>query len=391
MGLGSIGQVGGALFLAAVACAPRHEQRSATEAPTRVEIPVASGADSPALPEAPPPATLPEIVEPKAPACRFSASSWSSRGSLRLDDGMTPFASVLSVPTAISLPPGPARAAVGTFDDGEVLVRGLLPAAEVSIFLARPRVLSGFLVPKGHAPVRWSNGAAGELRVAVDAKGWLASPEIVEDAVPCADFDLSPAYFPARELLTKQKRLPEKLVQSSGAVLSTTSGGSAAAALLGGQRVEVLEARQGSVRLLIDAPKLLVFGWVRAQDLRPAAPSSSRGRLGGSHRTRRPAMRGGRTCLRDLSLVAEVGERRARVGVLRAGTRFDPVASEPDPAKDTGAPPPRHSRSADRLRQIQLPRTRWLVLGEDAHLAVFEDELRACEKAPESPPPPRDP
>ncbi|MBK7579584.1 MAG: hypothetical protein IPI67_05185 [Myxococcales bacterium] len=377
-----IPRIGGlALGLTAACAAERGPAHRAPVGP-RLEIPAAASAGPPA-PAAPAPSqALPEVLEPAATACRFNAKSWGFE-SLRLADGETGFATAYAAPVEIFVPPGAPHTSVAVIDDGEVVLKGVVPAGELLLYAKKATALGGFLVPKFHVPLRWMGGAAGKLRVGVDAKSRLASPEVVEDDIACAELDLLAASFSARELITKRAHLPEKLVLRQGAALTTAIGETPPASLLSGLRAEVLETQRGSSRILIDAASFILFGWVDSADLGPAPPVNQFGRLGGRHRTRLPMISGGQTCARDLSLIAEVGEVRSRVGSLRAGTRFQPLFAPPEPMDETGAPPPRRSQRRARVVAVQLPRTRWLRLAEGARLSVLEDELRECERAPD--------
>ncbi len=372
-----------ALVLAMLACTPALEPASGAPPPrAKLEIPPPVPSEAP-QPEAPAAvAGTPEIREPESPACRIPEPSWSFDALRLAEDGVV-FAGVSRAPTTVVLPSGEPRAATAVFDDTQVLLRAIVNPNELALFAGEAAALRGFLVPKPSTRLRWSGGHPGALRVGVEAKSVLAWPALVEDELGCEKIALNKASFVARELVTKRAQLPERIVTRSGAELSVAPGDAAVAGLRDRLRVEVVQTEGTQSRVLIEDPSFSAFGWVHSADLGPAPLLNGHGRLGGSHRTIAPSIRGGRSCLHDLSLFGEIGEERARIGVLRKGSPFFVEAPRTEPEPDTGAPPARGAYRATRYVSIRIPRARWLTLGEGARLLVPEDEYRECDvKAP---------
>lgn len=370
--------------LLAGACTPAEPAPPPKAPPAKLEIPVATaGAEAtPEVAEAPPPA-LAEVREPDQVACRVVEQAWSY-DSLRLKDGGAVFAKVYGAPTALALPAGAPGAGTAVLDDKSVLVRGVVAKDDVKLRMRQALALRGFLAPKPRLELIWSGGGDGKLRVGVDASSDLTWPERVEDDVACDKLSLNVNDFDPRLLVTKQAKHPEREIARDGAELAETRGGDAVARLRDGRRVELVQAQGKHSRILVDEPRYVLFGWVASADLRqPGAGlgyGTGYGRLGGRHVSRR----GGRVCARDLTLVAELGQERAVVGVLRKDARFvveeAPALAAPEPT----ARKPRHER---RFLPISLPLTRWLSLLEGARLLVPEEEFKECDPPPAPPSP----
>jgi hypothetical protein len=179
-------------------------------------------------------------------------------------------------------------------------------------------------------------------------------------------------------VITKKKKLPELVVRTAGAPLALEPGGPAVAGLKAGSPAQVLETQKGATRVLIDAFGYAIVGWVDSSALGNGF-GVGYGRLGRRHVYRRSGWSRGKICDHDLELVAEVGATRVRVGLIKAGARFD----APDPAKaaDPDGLPPRRSRRERSWRRVAFPQLRWLRLENKARLIVDEAELSTC--APE--------
>ena len=363
-----------ALAALALGCARPEPAPPPKTALPKVEIPEAVATSEPEPLTTEPPVALAEVTEPKQVACRIAEAGWAA-ASLRLRAGGVVFAKVTNAPTTLVVPAGAPAAATAVLDDQQVLVKGIVDKDELRFHPRVALVFAQFLIPKPRVKLAWLSSAAGKLRFGIDTG--LRSPERAEDDLPCEKLGLNLADFDARAMLTKQAKLPEKVAARDDVELSDTRGGPVLARLAAGERVEVVQVQGKHSKILIDASEHLVFGWVASADLAPPGAAlgygTGYGRLGGSHYT----LLRGRTCARDLTLIVEIGDERAKVGTLRKGAQFE-AQTPPEPA-DTGEPPPRRGRAVEqRFVSVRLLRSRWLSLDEKARLLVPEDEYKEC-------------
>ncbi|MFO0567577.1 MAG: hypothetical protein U0263_18105 [Polyangiaceae bacterium] len=372
------------LFLASLAFLPACSgNRSAAPEPQRaaaaVDIPEATEAHPEPTPAEVPGDVLPdELQEPALVACRLGDASFSST-LVRLETRGKPFAILNRAPSTLLFPEGAAKSGVIVVDDGSVVLRGVLDAGDVELYAASPTILARFLVPRPGTRLAWVSGDNGGLRVSISTRESLEWPDLVEDRVPCDKLSLRVQSFTARQAVTQAQKFVERETAAAGAGLAVEPGVAPAGKLRPKERVSVIETSGSFSRILFEDSKLVAFGWVPNQNLVAAPPRVGHGRLSGSHRTLPRIVREGRTCSRDLSLWAELGERRLRIGLVRGGTRFAEQA--PAPTAEPGLPPPRGSRSEPRYIGIRLPLTRWLELTEDAKLLVPEAEHSECAAA----------
>jgi hypothetical protein len=343
--------------------------------PTRIEIPPAAaasaGAETSPLDAVP---TLPVVHEPASVACRIVEKQWSL-SNLLIRQGGPAFASVTNAPVTLVMPAGAPAAPTAVFDDGQLIVRGFAREADVTMRAARAHALAGIVVPKPSAVLTWLGGAVGSLEVGVDASELLVSPELVADHMPCERVGLNAAGYSARELVTPRKNLPEREVTRAGAELSVERESTASARLRQGVTVEVVEVRGLHTRILVDSQSFVLFGWVASADLGPRRSGTGYGIGLGRLGSRSSSARGNRKCVRDLTLVAEVGGERAKVGVIRKATLFSSL--EPPAAPPGADPPGRRERMA--LVQVSVPQARWLKLADDAKILVPLSELSDCD------------
>jgi hypothetical protein len=327
---------------------------------------------APPLPEK----RLPEVREPTSVACRVRDFSGSVE-KLRLRAGGPVFATLVRAPVSLALPTGAPAPATAVMDEGLLVVRGVIDTADVRLYLRQPTVFRGFLLPKARTLLTWAKGNAGTLTLSVSAKSVLVDPGIVEDLIPCEKLALTPQSFEARDVVTKRTGLSELGVARDAAPLSGAPGGEVLAELRAATLVKVVETKGNATRILIDQPGYYAFGWVRSADLAKPTHLAGYGTGYGRSSRTRGTIRGGRVCLRDLTLIAEVSGERALVGTVRKGMFFD--LDEPEPEEPADGPPPRGRRARQTHVPIQLPRARWLRVAEGAHLLVPADELAECD------------
>lgn len=371
---------GGWLSLLLVACAHTAPAPKPEPAATKIEIPEPTGSADPEPSQAAAPTGPAEVREPDNPACRIAEKRWTL-DALRLTEGGASFTKIESAPGTLVLPAGEPRGPTAVFEDGMVVLRGVIDRKDTRVYPRTSMTLGGFLVPMPRVAFQWLGGSPGRLRLGVDAKAVLAEPSRVDADVSCDALSLNVSEFAARDVITKRTNLQEKSVVQDGAPLAEARGGPALARLKNGTRVAIVEVRGPDTKVLVEGDGYFVFGWVPSADLRWPPLGIGHGIGLGRIGRRYVSARGGRTCARALTLLAEVGSERAVVGTLKKGTALH-LVDEAAPAADGGEPPPRGKRAEPRFQRITLPQVRWLVLEEKARLLIPEDEWKECATPP---------
>jgi hypothetical protein len=323
-------------------------------------------------PELAPPSApeLAEIREPENVACSIAASDWR-HAMLRLSTKGPVFAHIDVAPARLVVPVGDApEAFTAVLDDGQILVRGIVPASEAEIYLRKFRLLGGFAAPLASSGLAVVAGKSNALTVGVDASDVLDSPGNVKEDLACDAFAINIARFDARDSITKRAKLPEKGVGQNGAALAKSPGGEAVAKLKPDVTVSVLETRGASSRVLVESSASWIVGWVATKDI-GNAPSHGVGVGYGTGRGLRGAPMGLTLtkCPHDMDVIVEVvGDRveAAKVGILHAGAHFRVARSEGT------------ERSAGPRLPIELPTNIWLTLEKNARLTVPSSALQDC-------------
>lgn len=349
-------------------------------APTKIEIPGPTASTDPDPSPAVAAPVVPEVREPANAACRIAEKAWSV-GALRLTEGGASFGQAVSAPTTLVLPAGQPRAPTAVLEDAMVIVRARIDPSDARVFPRTRITLGGYLVTKPNVSFQWLGGAAGRLRLGVDATAVLSEPQRVEADVSCDALGLNTSQFTARDLITQRTNLPEKRVARDGVGLALERGGAAVARLKAGGRVEIVEVHGADSKILYDGDGYFVFGWVPSADLHLPPVGIGHGIGLGRLGRRYSSSHRGRTCARDLSLLIEVGSERALVGTVKKGASFL-LVEEGAPATDGGEPPARGRRTEPRYQRIALPLVRWLLLDDKARLLIPEDEWKECAAPP---------
>lgn len=340
--------------------------RSPVPPPTSVLVPIATAPDAPLPAVVEAPAALPaEIREPTEVACRIPGVAWTS-DQLRLRPGGPRFARAGRVARATVVLPvvsNPSEA-IAVVDDGLVLVRAVLALEDVYLYAPKPTALLGIVTPARHTELRWTGSTPGSVRVALDTKGVLRSPDPFLADIACTALAIVISDYDARASITRNKQLPKRDVITDGAALAPAPRATPVAELHAGIEVELVETRGAEARILTEHRSLVVSGWVSRKDLGPAARrrySSGYGRLDErNYKFNSPSLM---HCPSALSLFVELGAERVKVGVIHENSGFRVLEDQAE---------------AEAWREIELPESRWLVMEKNARLLVEAVQLRAC-------------
>lgn len=294
------------------------------------------------------------------------------------------FAEARAAPASVLLPvTDKAEYATAVLDDGQVVIRAVVESADLPIFASAPiagkgpTTLLGVVVPRAGAVMRWEAAAGDRATVSIRALPVVREPAPVADQVACESIGVVPIDFDARAWITKRAKLPTRWVAGAGASLQQDLRAKPAAVLAAGVEVELLEVKGKMSRILCEAPSVLATGWVPSVDLTSQAQGAYGYGTGRGTFGRTVARFHGDTCSRDLPIVAEMGEQRARVGLVRAGTSFRIVAHGAADSHDAVAPP---SEPAPRWVRVELPLQTWLLLDPAARIVVAADDLARCSR-----------
>jgi hypothetical protein len=298
-------------------------------------------------------------------ACRIEGADWySDQLRLRVDGPRFARANQVHASIVVPITNGPV-AATAVMDDGHVLVRAVLARADVHLHAPKPAALLGIVTPVAHANLIWSRSSVGAIRIALDARTFLKSPDPFEADVPCIDLAIVGTSYNARESITKRNNLPKRDVTRDGAPIAATPGGATAAELRSGVQVELIEARGAQSRIIAEDGSYVLSGWVASKDLGPPLTAAlgygygtGTGRL---HATRRSDLM---HCPSAVGLFVEQGSELVKVGAIHNDAGFQPKIDATAVESD--------------LREIQLPESPWLTMDPSARLVALASELREC-------------
>ncbi|MBI3202983.1 MAG: hypothetical protein HYZ29_15700 [Myxococcales bacterium] len=342
-------------------------------APVAAPPAVASVAVPPTRPEAPAPtataAAAPapptEIREPTNVACRLVEKAWNA-SKLRLRADLPSFGFVQGAPTTLLLPTGDKPTeAIAVMDDGSILIRAVIPEAEVRFFMPKPTALLGILTLESDMPAYWVSATSGTVRVGFVASE-LLSPQPLETDLACENVGLIETQYDARASITKQKKLPKRETARDGVEIFANAKGRPTATLKGNIQVEIVEQKGSAVRVLIDGNGYFVSGWVAKNDL-----VTSQGWLGAGYGKGAGFARGvGKLqsytqCKADVPLYVEQGQERIEVGLIHKGAGF-----HPKPGADPDA----------KYLTFELPASTWFWIDKSARLVVEAASIQSCSR-----------
>ncbi|MRG96156.1 hypothetical protein [Polyangium spumosum] len=335
------------LLLASCAAAPLP-----AEPPLLVNPPppvAAAPPADPAPPPAPPPppeTPLPPLVALDAPiACTFDAPRWRGAtdiAELALRLGGKPFVRITGGAARLSVPVGPAGDTVLQIQDAGFTVQGHLPASASSLGPNEPFVLNGFAIPTIFARLAWSEGKDASLAVTHAGSDDL---EVLDPPLratrPCADVGLDGRSFVADEAVpgggeSKKQDVKAFLPGSRVAIAVEPKGKPVARiAVKEATHVTVFESRGGMSRVSLPVGTLVVFGWVKTSDLKPAGSLSGYGTGSGRRGLRPPevVVKERLRCEHDVPLVAEVEGERRTVGAIGKTTPIEVLERVGDEAR----------------------------------------------------------
>ncbi|UQA55774.1 hypothetical protein [Polyangium aurulentum] len=335
-----------ALLLLA-SCASSPPPPAEPSPPVASPPPVASTPPPPPSPSSPAETPFPPTVAlDAAVACTFDTPQWRGIADitdLSLRPGGKPFARITGGAGRLSVPTGSAGDTVLEIKDGGITVGGHVPAAATAIRPHEPFVMNGFAIPTIFAHLAWSEGAAGSLTVthAGDEDLEVLDPPL-RATRPCGDLGLEGGSFVAEEAVPgggESKRKDVKAFAPGSRVeLSSEPKGKPVAriAVKEARLVDVFESRGGMSRVsFAGADMLIVFGWVKTSDLKPAPILAGYGSGGGRRGPREPAVvvKERLRCEKDVPLVAEVEGERRTVGAIGKSTPIDVLERADDAAR----------------------------------------------------------
>jgi len=318
------------------------------EPPLTIEPPrsVAAEPDTSPPPSPPPPAAKPPLPPPvaldSAVACAFDAARWEGTADitdLALRPGGKPFARITGGPARLSIPVGPAGDALLEIRDAGLSVAGHVPAKAAALRPNAPFELNGFAVPTIFARLAWSEGANASLTVVYEAPEEL---EVLDPPLratrPCADVGLEGRSFEAKDGVPggsdADKKDVKALLPGSRVSLASTPTGKPVAriAVKEATHVSVFESRGGMSRVSLPVDRLLVFGWVKTSELKPAGSLAGYGSGRGRRGLREPStvVVERWRCAEDVPLVAAVEDERRAVGAIGKETPIEVLAREED-------------------------------------------------------------
>jgi len=319
------------------------------EPPPPVPVPSPVASTPPPPPSPPPPAETPlppTVALDAAVACTFDTPQWRGTADitdLSLRPGGKTFARITGGAGRLSIPTGPAGDTVLEIRDGGITVGGHVPAAASALRPNKPFVMNGFAIPTIFAHLAWSEGADGSLTVthAGDADLEVLDPPL-RATQPCGDLGLEGGSFVAEDAVpgggeSKKKDVKAFLPGSRVELMSEPKGKPVARiAVKNAMHVDVFESRGGMSRVsFAGAGTLIVFGWVKTSDLKPAGIFAGYGSGGGRRGPREPAfdVKERLRCDKEVPLVAEVDGERRTVGAIGKSTPIDVLERADDEAR----------------------------------------------------------
>ncbi len=332
------------LLLASCAPPPPAEAPPPVEAP-----PLVAPAPAPAPSSTPdPPADKPlppAVALEAAVACTFDTPRWDGAvdiTDLALRPGGKPFVRITGGAAQLSIPVGPAGDTLLQIRDAGFTVEGHAPATAAALRPNVPIVLNGFAIPTMYARLAWSEGTGGSLTLthASDAELEVLDPPL-RATRPCGDVGLEGGSFEAEDAVpgggeAKKKEVKAFLPGSRVELASEPKGKPVARVTVKeATLVRVFESRGGMSRVSFPGGMLVLFGWVKTSDLKPAGPLSGYGSGHGRKGLKEPAfaVQERLRCASDVPLVAEVEGERRTVGAIGKNKPIEVLERAPDEAR----------------------------------------------------------
>jgi hypothetical protein len=346
------------------------------------------------------------VERPAEPACTFRSDSWAPpkgfRAPLHIHGKAPPFAYLRGGAVELSIPLGAGEDAVVELDRGDVVLRGRVRAdrgderlplsrrpASRRPFVLRPArgfALGGVVAVTSESKLAWRSAAPGRLRVTLpDTPVRFADAEGLE--APCADLGLDAvAIDPAELLPATPHEAPTRRLRVGSAIRVAASADAKPIASLrltsGDDRVVELDRTERHVRILLERPGFVLFGWIKrrylaGEELAPLLGAGALGMdgLGEDGLGALPLLREGLIecrCREQVPVVVDMSRRApnpkshdanyAAVGYVRAGRPFQVVRAEG---------PLWELRLGKPLAGLSLSRGR---------LTVMRERLEACEQ-----------
>jgi hypothetical protein len=288
-----------------------------------------------------PPEAIDKLVLPTPPvACAFTAQTVPTSFTLELRPGVA-YATINRVDAIeVKLPaarkPAPLVVKLTAQD---VKLEGVVDAAALPLYAARPFVAGELFVPGPAVPIAWTAAKAGQVDVSMEidatTKGAIAGVTGPLRATrPCADLGVDHAAEFDRFRAVGARSAEGRHTFAGDAPISIAAkpGGRTPAQLLPPSsssnllaNIVVIQKKKPWARIGYDTMDFLIVGWVREGDLRPLPPADligeafGAGGLGQVGSGEGHGTRGTFTCKQAVPLIAEVGVERLIVGSVGAG------------------------------------------------------------------------
>jgi hypothetical protein len=354
-----------ASFVALTGCGAPPAPVEAPPAAT-TNIGVATTEPEPSIAPTPEAPTLPTaVVEPDNVACRVAGKGWSDELRLRL--ASKPFARAVNAPATYVLPvtTTPSETIVA-IDDGQILMRGVLPANDVGFYLPKPTALLGIVTPDGDSALGWVSSKEGSVLIDFGTDSILLTPQPFQVDLKCQDLAIVPGTYLARASITKQKLLASRDVARDGVEILPSPKATPSGTLRGGLEVQLLTTKGADARILIESHGFVVSGWVAKKDLIPPAGQVGAGfGKGGPFLQRHSKFYDHLThCAADVDLFIEQGTERMKVGLIHKEVEF-----HPEKAAEASKPA---------FVNVEVPGSNWYWLEKDVRLVVERSSIEKC-------------
>lgn len=309
------------------------------------------------------------LEPPSHPGCVLSTSG---RHELRFRPDGPPFAylggGVASVDFGAD---GASRGAFVRASHGGFTLRGVIAPADLSISLAHPLALGGFVSPSPARQLTWKHGTSSGLEVAyprMEDIELLPGAELAAIPVPCGALTLDRASFEPRSAAPEAPGEQTRYLRAGAVVpLSRDERGPPVARIhvpkAGDEPVTLVDTRGPTALIRWERPWEVVFGWVPTARLATTraliSDSFSNGDIGliASQEAKPLAVK---RCPHDLPIIAEIQGQRRTIGNIASGTHVPLLTQRPP------------------LLSVALPSELAAPLS-DAKVGVLATHLKGCE------------
>jgi len=349
---------------------------------------------------------VPVLRPPAKPACTFHSPSWTPpkgyRAALHIHGKAPPFAFLRGGAVRLFVSAEAGADAVVELDRGDIILRGLVrsdtaderlpssrrPVSRRPFVLrpSRPLVLAGVVAVTSEARLGWRGAASGRLTVTLpDTPVRFSEQAPVE--LPCDDLRLNAVDFDHASLLPLvPDDAPTRHLQLGGAIrVASTADAKPVASLRplsGDHRIVELGRTDRRVKVFLERPGFVLFGWVKRRhlagdELAPLLGAAGLGLdgLGEDGLGALPMLRPNLiecSCPADVSVIVDMSKRAPNPRVY--GANYAAVGRVPRGRTF------RVERQEGPLWELRLAKPIAGLSLSRGRLAVSRDEIEACEQ-----------